>query len=339
MSNKAAWITEAKGNPLKVDDAELPKAGPNEVIIKNHAVAVNPVDWKIQDSGFFLQKYPNVLGTDVAGEVHEVGEGVTHVKKGDRVIGHAFSLVTNAPRNGGFQLYSAINAIVVSKIPSSLSYASAAVLPLAISTAAACLFKKEALALPLPTSTSPQNTGKSVLVWGGSSSVGATAIQLAVGAGVKVVSVASKHNIAKLKELGASDVFDYNSPTVADDVISALQGTEFAGVCDCIGSEDAVKAWTPVFKKLGGQYGSVNPRVTGLPEGITGAPVFAPSVGLADRYVGEAVWAKYVPAALEAGKLQAKPDPIVIEGGLDKVQSGLDKLRQGVSYAKVVIAL
>jgi NADPH:quinone reductase-like Zn-dependent oxidoreductase len=34
-----------------------------------------------------LQKYPNVLGTDVAGEVYEVGEGVTHVKKGDRVIG------------------------------------------------------------------------------------------------------------------------------------------------------------------------------------------------------------------------------------------------------------
>lgn len=38
-------------------------------------------------TGIFLQKYPNVLGTDVAGEVYEVGEGVTHVKKGDRVLG------------------------------------------------------------------------------------------------------------------------------------------------------------------------------------------------------------------------------------------------------------
>ena len=38
-------------------------------------------------TGIFLQKYPNVLGTDVAGEVHEVGEGVSHVKKGDRVLG------------------------------------------------------------------------------------------------------------------------------------------------------------------------------------------------------------------------------------------------------------
>lgn len=42
---------------------------------------------KIQDYGIFLQKYPNVCGTDVAGEVYEVGEGVTHVKKGDRVLG------------------------------------------------------------------------------------------------------------------------------------------------------------------------------------------------------------------------------------------------------------
>jgi NADPH:quinone reductase-like Zn-dependent oxidoreductase len=40
---------------------------------------------------FFLKKYPNVLGTDVAGEVHEVGEGVTHVKKGDRVLGYVLS--------------------------------------------------------------------------------------------------------------------------------------------------------------------------------------------------------------------------------------------------------
>jgi NADPH:quinone reductase-like Zn-dependent oxidoreductase len=44
MSNKAAFITAAKANPLEVRDAEMPKAGENEVIIKNHAVAINPVD-------------------------------------------------------------------------------------------------------------------------------------------------------------------------------------------------------------------------------------------------------------------------------------------------------
>ena len=126
------------------------------------------------------------------------------------------------PHNGGFQLYTSLNALVVSKIPDSLSYNAAAVLPLAISTAAACLFKKEALALPLPKTSdaNPPASGKSVLVWGGSSSVGATAIQLAAGAGHKVVSVASARNIENVKALGADAVFDFAGvqPTVTRDV-------------------------------------------------------------------------------------------------------------------------
>jgi NADPH:quinone reductase-like Zn-dependent oxidoreductase len=44
MSNKAAWITKPKGNPLEVSEAPMPTAGKDEVVIKNHAVAVNPVD-------------------------------------------------------------------------------------------------------------------------------------------------------------------------------------------------------------------------------------------------------------------------------------------------------
>ncbi|KAF2714687.1 GroES-like protein [Pleomassaria siparia CBS 279.74] len=338
MSNKAAFITEAKANPLSVREAELPTAGPNQVVVKNHAIAINPVDWKIQDFGIFLQKYPNVLGTDVAGEIHEVGEGVKNFKKGDRVLGHAFSLLTNDPKDGGFQLYTRLNSLAVAKIPSSLAYTSAAVLPLSISTASGCLFKKETLALPLP-SIGAEPTNKSVLVWGGSSSVGATAIQLAVGAGVKVVSVASKHNIQNVKDLGASDVFDYKSSSVTEDIISALSGTEFAGICDCIGTPDAAAAWTPVYKKLGGRYGSVQPNAQGLPDGIQGTSVFAPSVCLGDRYVGEVVWAKWVPEALENGSFKAKPEPTVIEGGLDRVQDGVTKLKGGISFGKIVVAL
>jgi NADPH-dependent curcumin reductase CurA len=180
-----------------------------------------------------------------------------------------------------------------------------------------------------------------VLVWGGSSSVGASAIQLAVGAGHTVVSVAGSKNVKAVKELGAREVFDYNSSSVADDIVSAIQasGTEFVGVCDCIGTPDAAAAWTPVYKKLGGRYGTVMPEPKGLPEGIEGAFVFAPSVALADRYVGEAVWGQYVPKALEEGKLKAKPDPMVIKGGLEKVQEGIDRCKQGVSFAKVVVEL
>ena len=65
-ANKAAWLTEAKQNPLKVDHAPMPSPGPDEVVIKNSAVAVNPVDWKIQDYGVIIQNYPNVLGMPTA---------------------------------------------------------------------------------------------------------------------------------------------------------------------------------------------------------------------------------------------------------------------------------
>jgi NADPH:quinone reductase-like Zn-dependent oxidoreductase len=46
MSNKAAWITEPKGRPLQVKEAPMPKAGKGEVVVKNHAVSINPVDCK-----------------------------------------------------------------------------------------------------------------------------------------------------------------------------------------------------------------------------------------------------------------------------------------------------
>ncbi|KAH9866667.1 hypothetical protein J1614_008360 [Plenodomus biglobosus] len=338
MSNQAAWIMEPKGNPLQVKEAPMPKAGKGEVVIQNHAVAVNPVDWKVQDYGVILQKYPNVCGTDVAGEVHEVGEGVTEFKKGDRVMGHAFSLLSNDPTNGGFALYTACNATVVSKIPSTLEYNSAAVLPLAISTAATCLFKKETLALPLPT-LNPTSTGKSVLVWGGSSSVGAAAIQLAAGAGIKVVSVASKHNLEKVKSLGASAVFDYNSSSVIDDILSALEGTEYAGVCDVIGTPGSVESWAPIYKKLGGRFGTVLPDIQGMPEGIQGGSVFAITIAYADKFVGDSVWGKWVPEALEAGTLKALPPPVVIKGGLESVQKGYDAQKKGVSFGKIVVEL
>lgn len=253
---------------------------------------------------------------------------------------HAHSLANGDAAQSGFQLYTVHPSIVVAKIPSSVDYASAAVLPLAISTAAACLFKKETLALAMPTEASkPAPSGKSVLVWGGSSSVGATAIQLAAGAGHKVVSIASKHNVDKVKSLGADAVFDYKSPTVTEDIIAALEGTKYAGVCDCIGTPDAAEAWAKIYNKLGGRYGSVMPGAQGMPEGIQGESIFAPSVAYADKYIGDAVWAKWVPAALESGALKAMPGPKVIKGGLEAVQQGLDEQRKGVSFAKIVVEI
>lgn len=154
-----------------------------------------------------------------------------------------------------------------------------------------------------------------------------------------MISVSSEHNIARVKDLGAAEVFDYHSATVAEDIISALQDTEFVGICDCIGTMDAVRAWTPVYKRLGGRHGSVLPGPAGFPEDMEGAFVHSAAVALTDRYVGEAVWRNYIPEALEEGVFRAKPDPTVIQGGLEMIQEGVNRSKDGLSFGKIVVEL
>lgn len=182
---------------------------------------------------------------------------------------HCVGLGTNDPKHGGFQLYTVCKDIIVSPIPDSLSFEQAVVLPLAISTAATGLFKKDRLALPYPTNAS-KPTGKSVLVWGGSSSVGSSAIQLAAAAGVTVVTVASSHNLEYVKSLGAEHAFDYKSPSVVDDIVSAVKGTGFTGVFDAISTAESTKIWAQVFQKLGGggKYATTLPDPQGIPKDV-----------------------------------------------------------------------
>jgi hypothetical protein len=61
--------------------------------------------------------------------------------------------------------------------------------------------------------------------------------------------------------------------------------------------------------------------------------------GLVHLDVGDAVWRQYIPKALAAGKFQAKPDPFIVKGGLEKVQEGIDLLKAGVSAKKVVVEI
>ena len=84
--NQAAWIEAAKSSPLKVAEAEYHPPAARELVIRSCAVAINPVDWKQQDLGLFIDAYPFIFGCDVAGIVEEVGTSVVGFKKGDRVI-------------------------------------------------------------------------------------------------------------------------------------------------------------------------------------------------------------------------------------------------------------
>ncbi|KAF1990947.1 oxidoreductase-like protein [Aulographum hederae CBS 113979] len=340
MSNQAAWLTEAKANPLKIDSAPMSKPGKDEVLIEAAAWAINPVDWKLQDSGMVLQNYPCILGSDVAGTVVEVGEGVSHVKPGDRVLGWCLYLATGKTSDAAFQTHPICRA--VAKIPSHVSFAQAAVLPLSIATASVGLFQKAHLALPYP-SKEPKPTNKLLLVWGGSSSVGSSVIQLARAAGVTVWATASTKRHGYVKEIGAERAFDYSQDGVAESIATAIKesGKEFIGVYDSISEEDTWKCISPIISSVGTGHvvGVLPPPFPGYPPPDTPntSHVVATTIITNEPEVGKAVFIDYVGEALEAGMLLAKPDPIVVEGGLGSLQEAFTIQKKGVSAAKVVV--
>lgn len=83
--NQKALFLDAKHGKFVVDTKPVPKPGPGEILVKVQAAGLNPVDWKIQKYGILIETFPTVLGTDIAGDVEELGEGVTDFQKGDRV--------------------------------------------------------------------------------------------------------------------------------------------------------------------------------------------------------------------------------------------------------------
>jgi len=228
----AAWLRR-HGARLDVGPAPDPIPGPDELVVANHAVAVNPVDWIVQDIGrmiFPWIKPPFVLGSDLAGEVVHVGSDVFRFSVGDRVLAHAGGIdkSRNSAAEGSFQDRTLVLERMTSPIPATMSYQDAAVLPLGLSTAACGLFQQDHLGLAHPRAT-PVPTGQTVLIWGGSSSVGSNAIQLAVAAGYDVLTTASPRNTDYVMSLGAGKVYDHHSPTVVADAIAALRGRTVAG--------------------------------------------------------------------------------------------------------------
>ncbi|KAF6802777.1 zinc-binding oxidoreductase [Colletotrichum sojae] len=216
--NEAAWLSAEKSYPHQVREAPLYEPADGHVRVRNAAVAVNPVDGAIQKISLFPRTYPATLGMDLVGVVDAVGSNVTHVKPGDRVLGLATSLASDDNANSAFQKYTLVRSDCVAKIPDSISFEQAAVLPLALATAALGLFGETELNLMRP-SLEQQDNAETVLIWGSSTSVGSVAIQLARLAGYKVVATASPNNHEYIVGLGAEQVFDYHSIQAGIDLL------------------------------------------------------------------------------------------------------------------------
>ncbi|KAF2449534.1 GroES-like protein [Karstenula rhodostoma CBS 690.94] len=345
MMNKAAFLNST-GTSLAIQDAPLPHPEAHEVLIRNHAVAINPVDYKIQDTGALVSKWPYVLGEDIAGEVVEVGSGVTSLQKGDRVAAFALNIVTQNQANAGFQLYTTTAASMTSRIPDTVVFTDAVVFPLGLATAAGALFSTEYLGIDPPKASAPalpESKGKVILIWGGASSVGSCAIQLCAAAGLTVLTTTSTKNFEYAKDIGAAETFDYLDDAIVEKLVKAARGKEVVGAYDAISSESSLAACVNFLHAVGGGKLSLTLASTKLPDLPEGVKVVAGRLPLQGPHGGEPIWRQvwtdFLGTGLQNGKLKAKPDAHILGGGLERLQEGLDLVRKGVSAKKVVVEL
>lgn len=336
-------------------------------MVRNAAVAVNVIDWRIQSSGdlmFTHLKYPFVLGFDTAGEVVNVGEGVKRFDVGDRVVGYCRGCEPsiNSPAEGAFQHYTVLREDLASPIPADMPYKHAAVLPLGLATASSALFDKAQLGLEWPTEPRRAATGKTVLIWGGSTSIGCNAVQLAVAAGYEVFSTASPKNFDLVRKLGAVQVWDYHSASVEEDIVTALRDKSLAGAV-CIGAGAAEHCLRILARSNGTRFAAMVsfPVPEQRPQNfavLRTVAMFASSLlryrlwwdmvkGVKSKLVliqpifeagiARHIFAEFLPKALSSGSFVPAPDALVVGQGLEHIQKALDLQMKGVSAKKLVV--
>jgi D-arabinose 1-dehydrogenase-like Zn-dependent alcohol dehydrogenase len=314
-------------------------------------------------------EYPCILGSDVAGEVVAVGKSVTRFKIGDRVAGLALGVdkVSNRPEEGAFQHYVVLREDATTALPDSMSFEHACVLPLAIATAACGLFLKDQLGLEPPTVPAWPRRDGTVVVWGGSTSVGSCAIQLARAAGYDVVATSSPRNFDHVRRLGATLAFDYRDPQVVSRMSEALRGRDVLGAL-AIGAGSG-KPCIELAKRCGGRkrvsMASAPLPIDDAPLGNQMAWKFAALPRLALGFAGLALRARwrsvtvrsiwgtalvkedlgrmifndFLGPALASGELVPAPEPLVGGHDLRDIPAAMDVLRKGVSARKVVVSL
>ncbi|KAB8319561.1 NAD(P)-dependent alcohol dehydrogenase [Tolypothrix campylonemoides VB511288] len=193
---KAVVIREY-GSPevLQYQEVEPPKIKPDQLLVKVRATCVNPVDWKIRKGMFKLitgNKFPMILGSDLSGDVVEVGSQVTRFKPGDAIYGNVGLL------GGAYAELAAVPEKSVALKPTNMSYEEAASVPVAALTALQALRDLANI-----------QSGQTVLINGASGGVGTFAVQIAKALGAEVTAVCSTKNSELVKSLGADRVIDY----------------------------------------------------------------------------------------------------------------------------------
>lgn len=302
------------GGPEVLELAEVPAPTPGEgeVVVRVRAASVNPIDWLIRDGGaknYIRNKFPTILGCDLAGEVAQVGANVTNVAVGERV----FAMM---PHDWGAQSEMvALADHLVAKIPEGLSMEEAAALPVPGLTAILALRTRGHL-----------QAGQHVLINGGSSSVGMAAVQIAIADGATVTAVCGRDSFEMVRSLGATELVDYRSTDFATGT------SQYDLIFDCIGNRPY---W--VCKKVLNRRGI---HVTTMPAIRTFIrqflnPLFSAKVH-ALVTTGDGSKLGVIKALVEEGKLKPIIDRVM---PVDEVAAAHEYSKTGRAKGKIVLTL
>ncbi len=235
-----AIVFSAHGGPdvLRYTDVQEPKIGPTEVLVKVRACALNHVDlWVRRGLPGIQIPLPHIPGSDISGEVAQVGGSVTRVRVGQRVLlapglscGQCVACSAGNDNmcrrytlfgymvDGGCAEYVRSPEVNVIPIPGDLSFEEAAAVPLVFLTAWHMLVARARL-----------QPGEDLLVLGAGSGVGSAALQIARLLGARVIATAgSDAKLEKARELGADEVIHHGRQKIADEVkrITARRGVD-----------------------------------------------------------------------------------------------------------------
>ncbi|CAA7269958.1 unnamed protein product [Cyclocybe aegerita] len=333
-----ALLLEKGSRKLVIGYVNKYKPGAGEILIKIQAVALNPVDWKIQKSEVVLEHTPAIPGLDIAGDVEEVGEDVSEFRKGDRVLCQG----QYANNKGGFQQYTLSLAATTAKIPPNVSYDEAASIPAALSTAYVGLHNRPphgaGLSAPLTPTKEGKYTGEPLVVLGGGGSVGQLAIQLARLSGFSpIITTASLKHTEFLESLGATHILDRNLSLEAlkAQVDKATAGKPIKIVYDAISLEATQKAGLALVAP-GGKLILVLPPLVKSEDNKTVVPIVAGLRAASNIEILESLYHDKASSLLERGVI--KPNRVeVLPDGLAGIPDGLKRMADGlVSGVKLV---
>lgn len=322
---------------LKLEKAELPQLGPNDVHVRFHAASLNYRDLMVV-LGYYNPKMelPRIPGSDAAGEVVAVGEQVTLFKPGDRVASLFFQSWHDGeiqPATGKSALGGAIDGVFATervlhedgliRIPDSLSFEQAATLPCAALTAWNALVEKGHL-----------RAGQTVLILG-TGGVSLFGLQFAKAHGARVILTSSSdEKLARGKELGADELINYKSTPSWDEEVFRLTGKRGVDHVVEVGGAGtlprSLKAVTP------GGYVYLIGVLSEPGKGVDVLPVLSKSIHLDGVYVGSRAMFERMLAAITTNDIEPVIDRVF---PLADYRAAFEHMQAGSHFGKIVLSL